>query len=71
MYSPGDFRIVLWRCIHQAENYLLGLEFLIVGISASNFTTFIATGWQANYNIAIFLDAFSRGWECQLSLRSG
>lgn len=19
MYSPGDFRIVLWRCIHQAE----------------------------------------------------
>lgn len=51
----------------RRKNYLLGLEFLIVGISASNFTTFIATGWQANYNIAIFLDAFSRGWECQLS----
>lgn len=46
----------------RRKNYLLGLEFLIVGISASNFTTFIATGWQANYNIAIFLDAFSRGW---------
>ncbi|MEX6867297.1 hypothetical protein AB2D15_34770, partial [Pseudomonas aeruginosa] len=45
----------------RRKNYLLGLEFLIVGISASNFTTFIATGWQANYNIAIFLDAFSRG----------
>lgn len=45
----------------RRNNYLLGLEFLIVGISASNFTTFIATGWQANYNVAIFLDAFSRG----------
>jgi len=33
----------------RRKNYLLGLEFLIVGISASN------------YNIAIFLDAFSRG----------
>jgi hypothetical protein len=45
----------------RRKNYLLGLEFLVVGISASNFTAFIATGWQANYNVAIFLDAFSRG----------
>jgi len=45
----------------KRKNYLLGVEFLIVGISATNFTTFIATGWQANYSIAIFLDAFSRG----------
>lgn len=45
----------------RRNNYLLGLEFLIVGISASNFTTFIATGWQLNYDIALFLDAFSRG----------
>ncbi|MFK0090334.1 hypothetical protein ACIQUS_23955 [Pseudomonas sp. NPDC090755] len=45
----------------RRRNYLLGVEFLIVGISATNFTAFIATGWQANYNIAIFLDAFSRG----------
>ncbi|WP_047286505.1 hypothetical protein [Pseudomonas protegens] len=45
----------------RRNNYLLGLEYLIVGISATNFTTFIATGWQANYNVAIFLDAFSRG----------
>lgn len=45
----------------RKNNYLLGLEFLIVGISASNFTTYIATGWQVNYNIALFLDAFSRG----------
>ena len=48
----------------RRKTNLLGLEFLIVGISASNFTTFIATGWQANHNIAIFLDAFSRGVEC-------
>lgn len=45
----------------RRKNYLLGVEFLIIGISATNFTTFIATGWQANYNVAIFLDAFSRG----------
>jgi hypothetical protein len=45
----------------RRKNYLLGVEFLIVGISATNFTTFIATGWQVNYNVAIFLDAFSRG----------
>ncbi|WP_336331709.1 hypothetical protein [Pseudomonas putida] len=45
----------------RRRNYLLGVEFLIVGISATNFTTFIATGWQTNYDIAIFLDAFSRG----------
>ncbi len=45
----------------RRKNYLLGVEFLIVGISATNFTTFIATGWQANYNVALFLDAFSRG----------
>lgn len=45
----------------RRKNYLLGVEFLIVGISATNFTTFIATGWQANYKVAIFLDAFSRG----------
>ncbi|MBC2659052.1 hypothetical protein H7A76_26745 [Pseudomonas sp. MSSRFD41] len=45
----------------KRKNYLLGVEFLIVGISATNFTTFIATGWEVNYNIAMFLDAFSRG----------
>ncbi|MDP8772193.1 hypothetical protein QZR43_06285 [Serratia marcescens] len=45
----------------RRKNYLLGVEFLIVGISATNFTTFIATGWQTNYDVAIFLDAFSRG----------
>lgn len=28
----------------RRKNYLLGVEFLIVGISATNFTTFIATG---------------------------
>ncbi len=43
------------------RNYLLGGEFLIVGISATNFAIFIVTGWLANYNVAIFLDAFSRG----------
>lgn len=59
--TPGGVRFVLWCGICQAQNYLLGVEFLIVGISATNFTTFIATGWQTNYDVAIFLDAFSRG----------
>jgi len=45
----------------RRKNYLLGLEFLIIGISATNFTLFIATDWSINYNIAMFLDAFSRG----------
>jgi hypothetical protein len=45
----------------RRKNYLLGVEFLIVGVSATNFATFMATGWMANYNIAMFLDAFSRG----------
>jgi len=45
----------------RRKNYLLGVEFLIVGISATNFTVFMATGWMANYNVAMFLDAFSRG----------
>ena len=45
----------------KRKNYLLGVEFLIVGISATNFTIFMATGWMANYNVAMFLDAFSRG----------
>lgn len=42
-------------------NYLIGGEFLIIGISATNFTVFILTGWLVNYNVAMFLDAFSRG----------
>ncbi|WCD78243.1 hypothetical protein PI990_19805 [Pseudomonas sp. TUM22785] len=45
----------------RRDNYLIGWEFLIVGISATNFTVFIVTGWLANYNVAMFLDAFSRG----------
>lgn len=45
----------------RRKNYLIGVEFLIVGISATNFTIFVATGWQGNYNAAMFLDAFSRG----------
>ncbi|POA48318.1 hypothetical protein C1893_10690 [Pseudomonas sp. MPR-ANC1] len=45
----------------RRKNHLIGGEFLIVGISATNFTIYIATGWLANYEVAMFLDAFSRG----------
>ncbi|MGN8275871.1 hypothetical protein [Pseudomonas sp. SMN5] len=45
----------------RRRNYLIGGEFLIVGISATNFMVFIVTGWLANYNVAMYLDAFSRG----------
>ena len=62
----GGVRFVLWCGICQAQNYLLGVEFLIVGISATNFTTFIATGWQTNYDVAIFLMPFPEVSVCRL-----
>ena len=62
------FSCVLWWCaVCIMVRHLSGAKLpawrgiLIVGISATNFTTFIATGWQTNYDVAIFLDAFSRG----------
>jgi hypothetical protein len=45
----------------RKRNYLLGVEWLVIGLSSTNFTFFFLTGLQASYNISFFLDAFSRG----------
>jgi hypothetical protein len=52
-----------WKFIRNYGNYLLGLEWLVVGISASNFligSVLGATEGGIPYDISFFLDAFSR-----------
>ncbi|MTW10104.1 hypothetical protein GM658_05770 [Pseudoduganella eburnea] len=43
-------------------NYLLGLEWLIVTFSGSNFLIFALAGIQGAYSISYFCDAFSRAF---------
>lgn len=50
------------KYVRLRNNYLLGFEWLIVAFSASNLLIFLMTGWQVNYSISFFLDAFSRGF---------
>lgn len=50
------------KYVRVRKNYLLGFEWLIVAFSASNLLIFLMTGWQINYSISFFLDAFSRGF---------
>jgi hypothetical protein len=52
-----------WKFIRNYGNYLLGLEWLVVGVSASNFligSLLGATEGGIPYGISFFLDAFSR-----------
>ncbi|MGU3502364.1 transporter [Mycobacterium sp. C31M] len=52
-----------WKFIQNYRNYLLGLEWLIVGVSASNFLVGSLLGAAEGgiaYDISFFLDAFSR-----------
>ena len=46
----------------RKKNYLLGIEWLIVGASGTNFLVFFLTGNQSIYGISYFFDAFSRGF---------
>ena len=46
----------------KKRNYLLGLEWLIVAVSAANFLFFLVSGVQVSYEIAYFFDTFSRGF---------
>lgn len=46
----------------KRRNYLLGIEWLIVTFSASNFLFFAVTDVRAAYNVSYFCDAFSRGF---------
>lgn len=52
-----------WKFFRSYGNYLLGLEWLVVGVSASNFLIGSLLGAAAGgipYGISFFLDAFSR-----------
>lgn len=52
-----------WKFIRDYGNYLLGLESLIVGISATNFlvgSVLGATEGGIAFDVSFFLDAFSR-----------
>ncbi|PCE30477.1 hypothetical protein [Burkholderia ubonensis] len=46
----------------RRRNYLLGIEWLVVTVSASNALLFFATGSPFCYGVSHFLDAFSRGF---------
>ncbi|WP_375001420.1 hypothetical protein [Aeromicrobium sp. CTD01-1L150] len=52
-----------WAFIRRYDNYLLGLEWMVVGTSATNFLLWALLGGDdasAFYDVAFFLDAFSR-----------
>lgn len=46
----------------RKRNYLLGLEWLIVALSGTNFFFYALSGSHALYNISYFFDAFSRAF---------
>lgn len=52
-----------WRFIRRYDNYLLGLEWIVVGTSGTNFLLWALLGGDEDsplYFIAYFFDAFSR-----------
>lgn len=50
-----------WKFLKK-RNYLLGIEWWVVTVSASNAFIFFLTGSEHAYAISHFLDAFSRGF---------
>ena len=44
----------------QKKNYLLGIEWLILSASSGNFAVYWITSSEAQYQIAVFFDAFSK-----------
>lgn len=50
-----------WKLVKR-RNYLLGLEWWAVTFSASNFLIYLLTSSSINYEVAHFMDAFSRGF---------
>lgn len=50
-----------WKLVKKG-NYLLGLEWWAVTFSASNFLIYLLTSSSLNYEVAHFMDAFSRGF---------
>lgn len=63
-----------WKFIRNFRNYLLGLEWIIVATSGSNFLVYALLGADENspmYTAAHFLDAFSRSVGITLILVMG
>ncbi|KZB79550.1 hypothetical protein [Amycolatopsis regifaucium] len=63
-----------WKFIRHYKNYLLGLEWMIVATSGSNFLLWALLGGDQNsflYTIAYFFDAFSRSVGITLILVMG
>ncbi len=63
-----------WRFIQRYDNYLLGLEWMIMAISGSNFLAWsLLSGEEGTvmYDIAYFFDAFSRSVGLTLILVMG
>lgn len=63
---PIDLWLILvaaicgWRFLTTKKNALLGLEWLVVAISATNFLIFHLTSWPIAATVTFYLDAFSR-----------
>ncbi|WP_116050859.1 transporter [Amycolatopsis palatopharyngis] len=63
-----------WKFIRRYKNYLLGLEWMIVATSGSNFLLWALLGGDEDgflYNVAYFFDAFSRSVGITLILVMG
>ena len=48
------------KFIRRHHNYLLGLEWIVMGVSGTNFLIYSVTKASVNYHILWFFDAFSR-----------
>ncbi|MFK0184967.1 transporter [Streptomyces rubiginosohelvolus] len=63
-----------WKFIRRYGNYLLGLEWMVVATSGSNFLLWSLSGADSDsvlYDLAYFLDAFSRSVGITLILVMG
>lgn len=63
-----------WLMIRRYDNYLLGLEYLVVGTSGTNFlfwSLFSGSEESPFYKLAYFFDAFSRSFGITLILVLG
>jgi hypothetical protein len=63
-----------WRFIRRYGNYLLGLEWMVVATSGTNFLLWSLLGAREEsilYDVAYFLDAFSRSFGITLILVMG